>query len=150
VNEGEFNCGELSSRICPRRPVTILCADDLPALRACYAKVLARTGYDITVVADGQEALETLGSGRFDLVITDMEMPRLDGRGLVLRMRTTGMSHPIIVAASDPEFFDYPDNQWLQVMVLRKPFLIGELTETVKLLLQVPGHHGAGHVKAGK
>jgi DNA-binding response OmpR family regulator len=82
-------------------------------------------------VADGQDAWEALGSGSFDLLVTDNRMPHLNGEELVLKTRLAGMTLPIIVAASDLEFFTDLHNHWLNVTLLRKPFSLVELTETI-------------------
>ena len=68
---------------------TILVADDTPEVLAFVAESLRRTGYQVLQAVDGVEALEvaTQHSGLIDLLLTDMEMPRLDGRGLSRRLR---------------------------------------------------------------
>ncbi len=113
----------------------ILCADDRPVMRACYAAVLTNAGYDVTTVSNGQEAWDALQSGDFDLLVTDNRMPRLKGEELVLRIRAAGMDQPIIVAASDTEFFTERHNRWLHVTVLEKPFTLHKLSDAVGGLL---------------
>ncbi|MBN1475307.1 sigma-54-dependent Fis family transcriptional regulator [Candidatus Sumerlaeota bacterium] len=51
----------------------------------------------MTLVGDGEEALEKLGGTTYDLVITDLKMPRLDGMGLIGKMRERGLDTPVIV-----------------------------------------------------
>ena len=65
---------------------TILVVDDNQAMRERVAHVLAPLGHLVTC-GDGVAALEALESQRFDLVVTDVSMPRLDGLGLVERLR---------------------------------------------------------------
>ena len=67
---------------------TILVADDTPEILALVAEFLHRTGYHVLQAVDGVEALEVAGqhSGMIDLLLTDLEMPRLNGRGLSLRL----------------------------------------------------------------
>jgi two-component system response regulator PilR (NtrC family) len=57
----------------------ILVVDDEQSLREVLSIMLKRTGYAVTSVADGQEAIELLNKDIFDLVITDLRMPRIDG-----------------------------------------------------------------------
>jgi DNA-binding response OmpR family regulator len=83
----------------------ILVVDDDPRSRAAVADLLAEEGYDATVAADGEEATGLLASWHPDLVVTDLEMPRLDGRGLLKRVRRLQPGTPVIVlsACSDAE-----------------------------------------------
>ena len=61
----------------------VLLADDEEALRLLMARQLKRAGYDVTTAEDGQIAADLLRSETFDVVISDMKMPRLDGMGLL-------------------------------------------------------------------
>lgn len=61
----------------------ILIAEDEEGLRMLLERQLTRSGYTVHTASDGQEALETLCREPFDLVISDMKMPRLDGMGLL-------------------------------------------------------------------
>lgn len=61
----------------------ILIAEDEEGLRMLLERQLTRSGYIVHTASDGQEALETLCRETFDLVISDMKMPRLDGMGLL-------------------------------------------------------------------
>jgi DNA-binding response OmpR family regulator len=61
----------------------ILVADDSPAIRHLIAESLVRQGFAVTATADGQEALERARADRFDMVITDYDMPRMTGFELV-------------------------------------------------------------------
>ena len=71
-------------------------------MRKVQQKQLAQLGYLSTAVHDGQEALELLQNEDFDLVMTDLEMPRLDGFGLVRSIRSMERFKdlPIIVITS--------------------------------------------------
>lgn len=122
----------LSAQLAPNCRARILCADDDPALRACFAKVLARAGYSVTTVADGLEAWESLQSEPCDLLITDNEMPGLRGIELVVKARLSRMPLPIIVATSDVSSFTDPHMQWLSIAaLLQKPFGLRELSDAV-------------------
>jgi DNA-binding response OmpR family regulator len=78
----------------------ILVVDDDPRSRAAVAHLLAEEGYDATVAADGEEASGLLASWHPDLVVTDLEMPRLDGRGLLERVRRLQPGTPVIVLSA--------------------------------------------------
>ncbi len=65
----------------------ILVADDEPGLRAFVAEALEADGHSVAQAADGVEAAARLGRESFELLITDLRMPRLDGMGLLRQVR---------------------------------------------------------------
>ena len=66
---------------------SLLIVEDSTTTRMQLRNLLETEGYEVTAVADGIDALTALGERRFDLVITDIEMPRMDGYTLVERIR---------------------------------------------------------------
>lgn len=66
---------------------SILVVDDEAASRESLKDVLTDEGYDVSVAADGAEAAELLQGAEFDIVITDLRMPGLDGMGLLREVR---------------------------------------------------------------
>jgi len=74
---------ELAHVLAGRR---VLVAEDEPAILDMLERFLAEEGAAVTGVRDGQEAWEQLAKGDFDLVLADLRMPRLDGRGLYDRI----------------------------------------------------------------
>lgn len=68
----------------------ILVAEDDAASRAMLCEMLAGLGHRVTAAADGIDALKALRTGRFDMVILDLSMPRLGGVGAVRRIRRLG------------------------------------------------------------
>jgi len=67
--------------------VSLLVAEDSVTARTQLRQILESAGYMVTTAADGMEALANLQSGEFDLLVSDVEMPRLDGFGLTARVR---------------------------------------------------------------
>jgi DNA-binding NtrC family response regulator len=65
----------------------ILVVDDEKIKRVTLADDLATQGHDVVTAADGEEALERLAAGRFDVVVTDLKMPKLDGIELLKRIK---------------------------------------------------------------
>jgi CheY-like chemotaxis protein len=84
-----------------RQPLRILCADDNQELVELVAESLQFYGYRVEWAFDGEEALKAIAadSDKFDLLITDMEMPRLDGYELVVRARAAGFRGKVIIFA---------------------------------------------------
>jgi DNA-binding response OmpR family regulator len=81
----------------PAVHLKILVVDDDARARAAVARILEEEGYDATEAADGEEASSVLDAWNPDLVLTDLDMPRLDGRGLLRRVRAVRPSTPVIV-----------------------------------------------------
>jgi two-component system, chemotaxis family, chemotaxis protein CheY len=81
---------------------TILHADDSSAIRRWVAEHLADPGWKIVSVADGQAALEALQNAPCDLLLTDLEMPNVDGFALVAAVREMPMYRflPVLVFSS--------------------------------------------------
>jgi len=75
----------------------ILVADDEPGLRAFAAEALQDDGHVVTQAADGAEAARQLGRETFDLLITDLRMPRMDGMALLRHVRTDQPELEVIV-----------------------------------------------------
>jgi two-component system chemotaxis sensor kinase CheA len=71
----------------PRGPAMILVADDSITTRMLEKNILEAAGYRVRLAADGLEAWALLQEGDFDLLLTDAEMPRLDGFGLTQKVR---------------------------------------------------------------
>src|SRR5215813_8172089 len=65
----------------------VLLVDDEEALRIMMGRQLRRGGYEVALAEDGQVAAELLERETFDVVISDMKMPRLDGMGLLARAK---------------------------------------------------------------
>lgn len=66
---------------------TILTVDDSTSMRQMVSFTLTQAGYDVLEAVDGVEGLEKAQSNRFNLVITDVNMPRMDGITLVKELR---------------------------------------------------------------
>jgi len=68
---------------------TILAADDSRSILQMVSMTLKGAGYQVVEAPDGQAALEMASKQRFDLVVTDLNMPRMDGITLIQRLRAT-------------------------------------------------------------
>lgn len=86
----------------PSGRAVVLVVDDALTIRELQRSILERAGYDVVTAASGAEALDRLGSGDVDLVLTDVEMPGMDGFELTERIRTapTGRNVPVIILTS--------------------------------------------------
>ena len=75
----------------------ILIAEDDRELRQLFSHVLIRQGYAVTGVADGQQALDALDADYYDLIISDIMMPIMDGYELVRQLRESGSTTPVLM-----------------------------------------------------
>ncbi len=88
---------------------TILLADDDKEFRKAMTRMLEKAGYAITAAADGREALDALSDNEFDLIISDLRMPNLDGVELMGELRRRGLETPIIFLTAFGEVESYMD-----------------------------------------
>lgn len=123
----------------------ILCAEDDAWLRRAVELILSREGHSVTAVADGLEALSALRADRYDLLITDNNMPRLSGLELIHKLSTTHVEIPIIMVSGS--IFDLVDEDLRQIerrgSVLAKPFAPEQLIALVNDVLRAAGKTGA-------
>jgi DNA-binding response OmpR family regulator len=107
--------------------VNILVVDDDTDLRDTIAELLEIEGHVAVRAPDGERALEALGTdpGKFDLVLLDLRMPRIDGWQVAERI---GSSVPIVVISAEVSI-NLPPNASGK---LKKPFTMAELREAVQ------------------
>ena len=82
---------------------SILAVDDSASMRQMVSFTLKSAGYHVVEAIDGQDAWEKAGSRSFDLVLTDQNMPRLDGIGLTRKLRETPQfkNTPILILTTE-------------------------------------------------
>ena len=82
---------------------TILAVDDSASMRQMVAFTLQRAGYAVVSAVDGLDALNKTTDAHFDLVLTDQNMPNLDGLGLTRRLRQTEKvrATPILILTTE-------------------------------------------------
>jgi len=114
----------------------VLVADDDPGLRTVLDDALAHAGHEVTMAADGREALRRFTEKPFDLVVTDLAMPAVDGVELVreLRARSRVPILVLTVRGDEPEKVRLLDAGADDYVV--KPFGIPELLARVRVLLR--------------
>ncbi|CAG0961076.1 Regulatory protein AtoC [Phycisphaerales bacterium] len=76
---------------------SILLAEDEKVLRESLTQLLAEEGYEVVPAADGQEARDLALSRAFDLVLTDIRMPRMDGMALLQHLQRLAPQTPVVV-----------------------------------------------------
>jgi DNA-binding response OmpR family regulator len=115
----------------------ILVADDDEGLLEVLAVALADAGHEIVRASDGKVALERLGAGGIDLLVTDVNMPQLDGFTLVRALRSRGDTLPILVlTARDDEIDEALGLELGADDYVTKPFSNRVLTSRIAALLR--------------
>ena len=118
---------------------TILYVEDDLALLDLSTNFLERTGYRVVAARNGMEAWKILRSKHFDLLITDYELPLLNGLDLVAKTRIEGLDIPVIVTSGYAIDLDKPSHEWLQIAAwLQKPFTLDTLADAAKRILAGP------------
>lgn len=80
-----------------QNPTRILLADDDPQFCDILEEYLSQLGYSVVIAHDGQEALEKFGENRLRLVLSDLQMPRMDGLELLDRIKQIDPQATVIV-----------------------------------------------------
>lgn len=105
------------------RAKKILVVDDEQGIRFLLSEVLLNQGFEVSLARDGQESLDKLEEDHFDLVVTDINMPRLDGVAMLKRMKMTGRTEKVIVMTGDPSDRRLLDKEIPPIVTrLLKPF----------------------------
>jgi two-component system chemotaxis response regulator CheY len=83
----------------------VLTVDDSRTMREMVAFTLKGAGFDVVEAADGQQALVVLASHKVDLIITDLNMPGLDGLSLIRKVRAAGTHRttPILMLTTEAD-----------------------------------------------
>jgi CheY-like chemotaxis protein/anti-sigma regulatory factor (Ser/Thr protein kinase) len=117
----------------------ILVAEDDRTTRLLLSTILKNAGYAVTPVADGKQALEKLRAQNFDLVVTDIWMPHMDGLELLAQLRAEPQRPRVVVLTSDntPETLLRAIREQAH-QYLSKPVQPKELLETVESALAAP------------
>ena len=125
----------------PRGPsARILVAEDESSVREFLVRGLGHAGYDVTGVCDGIAALEALQAAEYDLLITDIVMPQLDGISLALKVTDEYPATRILMITGYAAERQRAYN--LDVLihdVLNKPFTLDQICSSVKKSLESVG-----------
>ena len=84
----------------------ILIAEDDRELRQLFSHVLTKNGYSVKGVTNGREALDAINADYFDLIISDIMMPEVDGYELVHTLRDAGNTTPVLMVTAKDSFDD--------------------------------------------
>jgi DNA-binding response OmpR family regulator len=119
------------------RPQRILVVDDDPGIRQLGTKELVRHGYQVDAAEDHTAGWKALQTHAYDLLITDLDMPRLSGLKLVKRLRDARLALPVILTSGIMTPQELNRNPWFQLSgALLKPVSPDQLLQTVQAVLR--------------
>ena len=119
---------------------SILLVEDDDQLRTILTELLRRSGYQVSEAPDGRRVCDMHRQQRFDLVVTDLVMPEIDGLALIMELRRVDRNVPIIAMSGRrqgraEEYLRIARKLGAQ-LTLAKPFGNQEFLETVCLALE--------------
>lgn len=114
------------------KPFAILIAEDDQLVRTILARMAKEFSDDVTVCADGREALDALEARGYDLVLTDLKMPRASGMALLERARSKNQSTSAIVVSGFAEPQQQKEIAQLGGRLLHKPFTASMLRSVIR------------------
>jgi DNA-binding response OmpR family regulator len=115
------------------RGLRILLVEDEEPLRACLRMMLEFESYQVTEAINGAEGLSLFTMGKYDLVITDFEMPVMAGNALALGIKSLDPSMPILMISASERARREARNP--VDALLNKPFTVAELHGALQNLL---------------
>ncbi len=117
--------------------INIMVVDDEAGIRELLSEVLSGKGFNVTSARDGRESLKYMRTKKYDLLITDINMPRLNGVELLKRMKAEGRKEKVVVMTGGN--FDWSEcgkEIPLIYFQLKKPFKMDELLRVVSDVLK--------------
>jgi DNA-binding response OmpR family regulator len=109
----------------------ILVIDDEKSILDVVQLALTRAGFKVEIAPDGQEGINKFDHGAFDLVITDIIMPGVDGKNVAKHIRTSDRPHtPIIGFSGTPWLLENSEFD----LVFAKPFPLMDLVNAIQNL----------------
>lgn len=110
----------------------ILIVDDNESVRNILVLLFDQAGYNVMAAKDGEFALEEMRRRHFDLVVTDYNMPRLDGISFLLRSRMMWPKTQVILTSADPTDMSEIAVRNGAYAWVRKPYEVSLLLEMVR------------------
>ena len=103
----------------------ILIVDDDSSIRTLLSVVAARAGVQSDVARDGVEAMEKIAAGRYDVIVLDLQMPRMNGFDLIRELRGIDPRPAVIVLTALPGTHHVILDPSVVHCIVRKPFDLG-------------------------
>jgi len=120
-----------------KKEIKILLVDDDDGVRSSFTALLTRRGYDIDPKSSGVEALNSLKKTSYDILLTDLKMPNMNGLDLLKEARKIDSELGVIIMTGYGEIASYLEAMDLgAVEYLNKPVKTSDLEVIIKKLIQ--------------
>jgi DNA-binding response OmpR family regulator len=121
-----------------KQPMTILVIDDDERVRTLLRNILLFGGYRVIEASDGESGIRHLEKGGFDMVLTDLGMPGMNGWEVTKLIKTRTPQLPVALITGwgtnlDEKKIEESGVDW----IIGKPFQVNEILETVKLFKKI-------------
>ena len=112
----------------------VLVAEDDDAVRSLISSILSDAGYNVYEAVDGLDAIDLLKRRRYDVLLTDYHMPKMDGLELLDLAQAMWPELPVILATSDVLLTGHPAHGLIEpaYAILEKPFDRSKLLDTIR------------------
>jgi len=129
-SENRYDPGETGD------PQTVLVVDDDALIRSFEAELLSTEGYKVLQAQSAVEALRLAGTETIHLLLTDFQMPDVDGLELAQRLRSVQPETPVLMVSGSLGLNDNRIENLARFELLTKPFELDELLHKVRSLIQ--------------
>ena len=131
-----LHAGRSGTRSVPPVP-RILYVDDEALVARAFSRSMRRRGFDVTIVHSGREALDLVAVESFDVLVTDLSMPGMDGITLIDKVRAQATDMPCVVATGHGEIYVRGEYALAgpEITIVDKPWNDAELAATLHGLI---------------
>jgi len=113
---------------------SLLCVDDDSSFRQLYKNLLGTLGFEVTVAADGPQALKLFLTRKIDAVLTDFEMPGMTGGELAARLKRLRPELPVVLVSGSKQAVETPPDG--VDLAFAKGVPVASLVDQVEILLE--------------
>jgi CheY-like chemotaxis protein len=129
----------INDEVVAANKIKVLVAEDNPAVREFIMRSLSSVGYNVVAAIDGQDALDVLAREAFDVLVTDIVMPNIDGIALAMKaMRLYPSLRIVMISGYAQERMRAHNLDALVHQIVAKPFSLEEICAAVKNALYLP------------
>ena len=120
--------------------INILIIEDEVDIREGISEYLSEVGYEVKVASDGQEGIDLFRQNKFDLVLLDIMLPKINGFGVLSQIRETSNVHVIMLTAMNDDYSQIMSFNEKADDYITKPFSVVILHKRIEALLRrIPG-----------
>jgi two-component system cell cycle sensor histidine kinase/response regulator CckA len=112
----------------------VLVVDDNNSLRILVSRMLCRLGYEVSSADSGEKGLSIFHENKFDIVLSDYEMPGIDGVALACSVKKSSPCTPVVIMTGAGKETVFSRKSNAVDKVISKPFTLAEIGETIQNL----------------